>query len=1062
MQWFEGRITCCVRSAHLRNVLVVLTVLVAVAGCGGGGGSGGSGGGSPPPALTLSPNSATVGAGTAQSMAAAGGVPPYSYAVVSGGGSINASTGAFAAPSSGGTTVVQVTDSKGATARSTLTIAAVGFAHATEAVDSGSTTVHAASGGAPPYTYQVTAGGGIVDGAGKFTAPVGPVLVTLGVTDSKGATAQESLTVNPPLVAASSQSVMGAGTTVTVIATGGQGPYVFAVTSGAGTVDASGHFTSPSAGTSVITATDSLGLSTTTTVVVNPPLVVSPTSATLTASSSQTLPFVAQGGVPPYTYSVSSGSGAIDAQGIYTAGAKSGTDTVRITDAQGTVGPAAVRLLRIRVNGPVDAMASDGTSLYVGGRFSAVNPYSAPRLAVLDQSSGNPVTNCDLGSGFLDGIVNSVVTAGQSLYVAGNFNRYRGVVVGKIVKIDAATCALDTNFARAGAFGQSLGDAIYGLATLGNSLFAVGNFSSYRGSPFLGIVKLDLTTGDPDATFHSPTSLSIAAFISAVAASGSTVYVGGPFTAVNGVASGRVAKLDASTGTVDATFSQAPGADGQVAALALSGNSLYVGGYFANYAGVPAGLVRVNATTGVLDLAFTQSVANYTTTICILPAGSSVYIGREYPRGGAPTLAKIDAATGITDPTFTAGSGFDDGVYALAMTPSGLFVGGAFKTYRNAAAYHIAKLDAVSGALDTSFTRATGGNATVQTLAVSGTTIVAGGQLSTYRGGRAGNLAKFDIASDAVDSAFAAAVSSDQDVLALLLNGNSLYVAGDFSYFNHVNRVGLIKLNAASGALDAQFTAAGGAPFAVTSLLLHGTSLYIGGWNSSFAPSHVAKVDPISGVIDPAFTASGVPNGPVYALADSASAIYVAGQFSAYGAFAAQNIAKVDPANGAVDSAFTLWNGVVNANDQIMALQTAGNAVYIGGSLATFHGTAIQGLAKIDSATAVVDGAFAGTVNSGAVAALAKASTSLIVGGTFDSFDGSQSYNVAKADLTNGALDANFVRSAACDSCTSYFDAVRPVGSRIFVGSTDATFYRGVPVYFVFPIDGSSGAPLDP
>jgi hypothetical protein len=1050
--------TRCARSAHIRNVLLVLTV-VAVAGCSGGGGGGGA---PPPPVLTLSPNSATIGAGTAQSLAAAGGVPPYSYTVLSGAGSVDAVTGAFTASSSSGTTVVQVTDSRGSTARSTLTIVAVGFAHATESVDSGSTTVHAASGGAPPYTYQVIAGGGTVDGAGKFTAPAGPASVTLSVTDSKGATAQELLTVNPPLAVASSQPVMGAGTTVTITVTGGQGPYVFSVTSGAGTVDASGHFTSPSAGTSVITATDAFGLSTNTTVIVNPPLVVSPASATLTASSNQTLPFVAQGGVPPYAFSVPSGSGAIDAQGVYTAGAHSGTDTVQITDAQGTMVPAPVRLLRIRVNGTVYATASDGTSLYVGGRFNAVNPYSAPRLAIVDQSSGNPVTTCDLGTGFLDGIVNSVVASGQSLYVAGNFNRYRGVVVGKLVKIDAATCALDTNFARAGGFGQSLGEAIYGLATVGNSLFVVGNFSSYRGAPFLGIVKLDLTTGDLDPTFHSPTSLSTAAAISAVAASGSAVYVGGAFTAVNGIASACVAKLDAATGAVDATFSQAPGADSQVVALAVSGSSLYVGGYFANYAGIPAGLVRVDATTGVLDLAFTQSVANYKTTIAILPVGSSVYIGRQFPVGGAPTLAKIDAATGTTDPTFTSGSGFDYGVYSIAMLPSGLFVGGAFTTYRNVAANHIAKLDPVTGALDSSFTQATGGNATVQALAASGTNIIAGGQLSTYRGSPVDNLTKFDIATDAVDSVFSAAVAPDQDVIALLLNGNSLYVAGSFSNFSHVNRVGLVKVNAALGALDAQFTAGGGAPFAVTSLLLHGTSLYIGGWNSSFAPPHVAKLDPLSGVIDPAFTASGVPNGQVNALADSANAIYVAGQFSAYGAIAAQNIAKVDPASGAVDQAFTLWNGAVNANDQIMALQTAGNAVYMGGSFTTFRGTAIQGLAKIDSATAVVDGAFTGTGNSGAVAALAQASTSLIVAGTFDSLNGSQSYNVAKANLTSGALDSNFVRSAACDSCTLYFNAVEPVGPRIFVGSTDATLYRGVPVYFVFPIDGSTGAPLDP
>ncbi len=72
--------------------------------------------------LQISPLAVTLGTGATCDFLASGGSPPYSFALVSGSGSVDADTGLYTAPALPDHAVIQVQDSRGATSQATATV----------------------------------------------------------------------------------------------------------------------------------------------------------------------------------------------------------------------------------------------------------------------------------------------------------------------------------------------------------------------------------------------------------------------------------------------------------------------------------------------------------------------------------------------------------------------------------------------------------------------------------------------------------------------------------------------------------------------------------------------------------------------------------------------------------------------------------------------------------------------------------------------------------------------------------------------------------------------------
>jgi len=184
------------------------------------------------------------------------------------------------------------------------------------------------------------------------TTTIGDVSTTTSTTtttssdsdsDSDSETSSGDVTVSILAISPSTKTIT-VNDTYTFAASGGTSPYTFALDSGAGSITTAGVYTAPSyASTAVIKVTDSSDDPETAyaAITIATAVTISPTSKTLGTGESQT--FTASGGVSPYTYTIQSGNGTIDAStGAYTAPGSATEAVVVATDSTGAIGTAAV------------------------------------------------------------------------------------------------------------------------------------------------------------------------------------------------------------------------------------------------------------------------------------------------------------------------------------------------------------------------------------------------------------------------------------------------------------------------------------------------------------------------------------------------------------------------------------------------------------------------------------------------------------------------------------------------------------------------------------------------
>jgi hypothetical protein len=194
---------------------------------------------------------------------------------------------------------------------------------------------------------------------------------------------------------------------------------------------------------------------------------------------------------------------------------------------------------------------------------------------------------------------------------------------------------------------------------------AGGSFTHFGAVPRDGLAAVNLLSGELTSLAPSIVSAgSGSTLIGGLDVTGNTLYVGGRFTSVDGMARTNLAALDVRTGTV---LPWDPAATGYVDSIETVGNVTYVGGQFDNVAGIARSrLAALDATTGA-DVGWDAGVTG-TVVAELEVAGTTLYVGGRFSQLGGQPRSNLGAFN-LATRTITS---FDPNVGGTSVWVSGL------------------------------------------------------------------------------------------------------------------------------------------------------------------------------------------------------------------------------------------------------------------------------------------------------------------------------------------------------------------------------------------------------
>ncbi|NTU70524.1 MAG: cadherin-like domain-containing protein [Coriobacteriia bacterium] len=539
----------------------------------------------------------------------------------------------------------------------------------------------------------------------------------------------------------------------------------------------------------------------------------------------------------------------------------------------------------------------------------------------------------------------------------------------------------------------------------------------YIGGRFSSVAPTSTGSGavlnTSDALLASHLQVTGGAIETAIADGSGGYYIGGGFTAVGGVGRNCIAHILAD-GTLDLSWN--PNANSYVKALAVDGSTVYVGGYFSTIGGAARrNIAALDASAGSTGTATAWDPSANTIVMALAVDGSTVYAGGDFTTIGGATrnyIAALDASAGSTGTATAWNPNANASVYTLAVDGSTVYAGGNFWTIGGAARNDIAALDASAGSTGTATAWNPNANSGVRAIAVDGSTVYVGGYFTTIGGATRSGIAALDAAAGATGTATAWNPNSSDGILALAVDGSTVYAAGNFTSatIGGATRSGIAALDASAGSTGTA-TAWNPRPDGmVLTLATDGSTIYAGGRFTSLGAvtrNNLAKLK-ADGTLDLDWD----PNAgdAVYALAVDGSTVYAGGDFRAIGGEARGCIAALNASAGSTGTA-TAWNP--NANASVYTLAVDGSTVYAGGGFRTIGGAARNYIAALDNSTGAATAWDPNASGPGGefesrcqVNALAVDGSTVYAGGNFSTIGGAARNYIAALDNSTGAATA--------------------------------------------------------
>lgn len=323
-------------------------------------------------------------------------------------------------------------------------------------------------------------------------------------------------------------------------------------------------------------------------------------------------------------------------------------------------------------NGSIQAIATSGMDVYVGGWFTTSPGGPASRIAKWNGTSWSA-----LGDG-LNGTVRAIAVSGNNVYVGGSFGMAGAVQAEHIAMWDGSTWS---------ALGAGTDAAVFSLAANGSDVYAGGRFANAGSVAASGVARWDGSSWSALGTGLGSEGPFPRYIVSALALSGNDLYVGGEFSLAGGISANSIARWNGADWStlgsglfIDFEGFVEPGA---VAAVVVDGTDVYVGGYFSEAGGVSAnGVANWNGSswsalgTGLESIDSSSGETYVGEAEALMMHNGELIAGGFIDRAGGIDVNEIAKWDG--NAWAPVGSGTDAPVRAFGAVPGGFFVGGGF------------------------------------------------------------------------------------------------------------------------------------------------------------------------------------------------------------------------------------------------------------------------------------------------------------------------------------------------------------------------------------------------
>jgi hypothetical protein len=482
------------------------------------------------------------------------------------------------------------------------------------------------------------------------------------------------------------------------------------------------------------------------------------------------------------------------------------------------------------------------------------------------------------------------------------------------------------------------------------------------------------------------------------------------------------------------------GVDDRIRSVALFGDLVVVGGDFTAAGSVDAHHVAVwdaaKERWDSLGAGFDGAV------YALAVAGDQLYAGGEFTRSGSTTLNHIARWNTTAQRWEAVGGGTVEGVdgtvRTIALSGDTILIGGDFTNAGESAANRIARLDRgtnswmpIGGGVT-----AIVGDARVEAIAIHRGEVFVGGRFDSAGGVFAPNVARIE-GGQWKSLGTGIENGSEGPVHTFAFDDSSVYVGGTFGRVGTVEVVGVARWRPTTGTWSGLIRPTEGLRGSARSVALANGRIYVGGIidGAGFIEAHgiVSLVNGAWRALD-----TGVAGDVEAIIPVSGGGLLVAGSFTRAGGVAAGRIALWDGTSWSALSGKDGRGGGVNGTVRALAIEPVARLVYVAGTFDAVGDRTVQNIAEWDESAREWGRTIGGVV--GTVNAMAVGNGYLYVGGSFGSVDTVPANNIARMNLTTGVWEA--FGTGLDNGVTGTVRAIALQGAEIVVGG-EFTIDRG-------------------